>query len=506
VSQSDLGELFDLSEMWEKTEIIKGRIMEQLLTKILEKALLDGCEYADVRFEDGESEAISVKNEKMEAIKRNQYEGFGIRVLKNGAWGFSSSSTINESSFQKVLKEAITIANASRLVPGPSVLLGNPEKHIQKVPNQAKKDPFAIPLSEKMDLLTDTTNKMNIGPEIQYRNASLRFRKIHKWFASTEGSMIEQDRMETGAGLSAVAIGNDDMQTRSYPNSFGGDFSILGYEFVEQMDLPGNAKKYAEEAKSLLFAKQCEEGIKDIVLDGNQLALQVHESIGHPTELDRIYGFEAAYAGTSFLVPEHLNHLQLGSLMVNITADATAPGALGSIPYDDEGVPGQKIFLVKNGLFVGYLNSRETAAMIGMKPMGAMRADHWSHIPLIRMTSINLLPGDKTLDELFRGIQDGLFISGIKSWSIDDRRLNFQFGSEIAWEIKNGKLGNVVKNPSYIGVTPAFWNSCDGISKEDFYHVWGVPNCGKGEPSQIMTVSHGTSPARFRNVKVGVAR
>lgn len=480
--------------------------MEELLTKIIDKALLDGCEYADIRFEEQESESISVKNEKVEAIRRNQYEGYGIRVLKNGAWGFSSSSEINELSMNRVLKEAISIAHASKKVPGPSVLLGSPEKHIQKVPHQAKKNPFTISLPEKLDLLTETTSNMNLGSEIKYRNASLRFRKIHKLFFSTEGSRIDQERMETGAGLSAVAIGNEDMQIRSYPNSFGGDFSILGYEFVEQMDLPGNAKKYAEEAKSLLYAKQCEEGAKDIVIDGNQLALQVHESIGHPTELDRIYGFEAAYAGTSFLVPEHLNTLKLGTSIVNLTADATAPGALGSIAFDDEGVPGQKVFLVKDGLFVGYLNSRETAAMIGMKPMGAMRADHWSHIPLIRMTSINLLPGDKTLDELFAGISDGLFISGIKSWSIDDRRLNFQFGSEIAWEIKNGKLGNVVKNPSYIGVTTSFWNSCDGIANDSYYHVWGVPNCGKGEPSQIMTVSHGTSPARFRNVKVGVAR
>jgi len=481
-------------------------MQEHLIAKFLDKALLQGCQYADIRYEESESESLSVKNEKLESLRHNQDRGFGIRVLRNGSWGFSSSSDISEPVMERVLREAIAIANASHLVPGPIVELGNPQQHIATLPHQAIKDPFTIPLSEKIDLLTETTNRMNIGSEIQYRNASLRFRKFHKFFASTEGSRITQERIETGAGLSAIAIGNDDMQTRSYPNSFGGDFSTFGYEFVEEMDLLSHANQYAQEAKLLLFAEQCPEGIKDIVIDGNQLALQVHESIGHPTELDRIYGFEAAYAGTSFLTPDHLNQLQVGSPIVNITADATVPGALGSFAFDDEGVPGQEIYLVKNGLFVGYLNSRETAAMIGMNPIGAMRADRWSRIPLIRMSSINLLPGDKTLDELLSGIEDGLFFSGIKSWSIDDRRLNFQFGPEIAWEIKNGKLGNVVKNPSYIGVTPAFWNSCDGIASKEFYHVWGVPNCGKGEPSQIMCVSHGTAPARFRNVKVGVAR
>lgn len=257
-------------------------------------------------------------------------------------------------------------------------------------------------------------------------------------------------------------------------------------------------------AIELLTAKQCETGIKTLILGESQLALQVHESCGHPTELDRVLGMEANYAGTSFMTPDLLGNLQYGSSLVNIVSDATSPRGLGTYGYDDEGVPAQKVYLIKDGLFTGYQSSRETAPIINQVSNGTMRAESWNDIPLVRMPNINLLPGDSTLEEMIAGTEDGLLLTTNRSWSIDDKRLNFQFGTEIGWEIKDGKLGCMVKNPTYGGRTPEFWNSCDAIANKDYFNIWGTPNCGKGQPSQTMRVGHGVSYARFRNVRTGV--
>ncbi|MCK5848513.1 MAG: TldD/PmbA family protein, partial [Caldisericia bacterium] len=262
----------------------------------------------------------------------------------------------------------------------------------------------------------------------------------------------------------------------------------------------------AEEAIALSQASLCPSGTKDVIIMGNQMALQIHESIGHPCELDRVYGYEAAFAGTSYMTTDKLGISQLASTIVDITADATIPGAFGYFGYDDEGVAGQRSYIVQSGVLRGYLNSRETAEIMGVKPMGAMRADGYKNYPLIRMTSVNLEPGNQTLKELISGIDDGILMDGIKSWSIDDRRINFQFGTQFGRVIKNGQLKEVVKNPTYTGVSPEFWNSCDAIGNADLWHLYGVPNCGKGEPGQQMRLSHGTSPARFRNIKVGVIK
>jgi TldD protein len=236
------------------------------------------------------------------------------------------------------------------------------------------------------------------------------------------------------------------------------------------------------------------------------MALQVHESCGHPTELDRVLGTEISLAGGSFMQINGLNELKYGSEIVNIYADATVPGALGSFGYDDEGVRAQRSPIVKSGVHVGYLTSRETAPVIGQQSNGTMRADGWNRIPLIRMTNINLEPGDWELEDLIADTEEGIYFGMNKVWSIDDQRLNFQFGVECAWEVKNGKLGRMFKNPLYTGMTPQFWNSCDAICNRNHWRVWGVPNCGKGEPMQTAHVAHGASPTRFRKVKVGVSK
>ena len=244
-----------------------------------------------------------------------------------------------------------------------------------------------------------------------------------------------------------------------------------------------------------------------LIIDSPQLALQVHESCGHPIELDRVLGMEASFAGTSFLTLDKLDSLRYGSEIVNMEADATVPGGLGTFGFDDEGVAAQKVPIVTEGRFVGYLTSRETAPIIGRRSMGSSRASGWNVIPLIRMTNVNLRPGSAgSLDDLIADTSDGLFVSTNLSWSIDDRRLNFQFGTEIGWLIKDGRLTQMVKNPTYTGITPQFWGSCDAICSEPAWQLWGVPNCGKGEPMQTHGVGHGAAPARFRGVQVGAGQ
>ncbi len=366
------------------------------------------------------------------------------------------------------------------------------------------RDPFAVDLSEKVALLTRASEEMRRVEGIAVASASTEIGRIRKLFASTEGSYIEQDLVETGCLMEATAVGGGEVQNRSYPNSVGRHMGTEGWELVERFDLPGNAGRIAEEAAALLQADQCPSGEMTVILDGSQTALQVHESCGHPIELDRVFGTEAAFAGTSFLTTDKLGTFRYGSEAVNISIDATIPGGLGTFGYDDEGVPAQRAVVVDRGVFVGYLTSRETAAKLGGRSNGAARASGWDRIPLIRMTNVNLEPGEWSLDDLITDTDDGVYMQTNRSWSIDDKRLNFQFGTETAWEIKGGKLGRMLKNPTYTGTTPQFWGSCDAVCGGDSWMVWGVPNCGKGQPEQVGHVGHGAAPARFRNVRVGL--
>jgi len=317
---------------------------------------------------------------------------------------------------------------------------------------------------------------------------------------------VEQELCETGCGIGATAVGHGEVQNRSYPNSFRHQ-TTRGFEFVTGLDLPGNARRVGEEAVSLLTAKQCPQDITTtLILDSSQLALQIHESCGHPIELDRVYGTELDFAGGSFLRPDELGQLRYGSELVNIYADATVPGALGTFGYDDEGVPARRAPIVRDGLLVGYLTDRQYAQRLGVSDMGAARADGWNRAPLVRMTNISVEPGAWTFDDLIADTDDGIYMETNRSWSIDDQRLNFQFGTEVAYEIKGGQRGALLKNATYTGVTPRFWGSMDAICDRGHYVMWGLPNCGKGRPGQVMHTGHGAAPARFRNVRVGVVR
>ena len=478
--------------------------MKDLAARALDTARQRGAGYADIRILRSQRESIAVKNGTVEALSMNEDQGFGIRVLVEGAWGFASSSILTPAEVDRVAALAVAIARASAHVRHRPVDLGPAlaEKGTYRTPYRV--DPFTVPLEDKLAVLLAADEQMRRVPGLMVASATFDAIRTAKIFASSEGSDLEQEITEVGCGIEATAVAADEVQTRSYPNSAGGQWASRGYELVQEADLPGHAEQIAGEAVALLTAPTCPSAITDIVIVSSQMALQIHESCGHAVELDRALGMEASFAGTSFLTPEKRGQVHYGSEHISITADGRTPGGLGTFGWDDEGVPAQITPLIAKGLFVGYLTDRETAASIGQTSNGTSRADGWNRIPMIRMVNVNLEPGQGTLADLIGGVDDGILFGTNRSWSIDDHRLNFQFGTEIAWEIKHGQVGAMLKNATYTGITPQFWGSCDAVAGPAAWELWGTPNCGKGEPMQVAHVGHGTAPARFRGVRVGV--
>jgi TldD protein len=480
--------------------------MKELIENILDLAKLKGVDYADIRIVRRETEEIGVKNGNVEALIRDEDFGFGIRIFIRGAWGFACSSKVTKREMEAVFRKALKIARASSKSKGKEILFPPTSPVVDRYKTPISVDPFDVSPEAKLNLLLSSEEIIRKNKKVKISETFMGSYKTEKTFASTEGSYIEQEIVECGAGISATAIERGEVQVRSYPNSFRGNFATKGYEWIEGLALQNHAGRVAQEAEQLLTAKPCPSKITTLILDNSQLALQIHESIGHPIELDRILGTEASYAGTSFLKPEVVGQFKYGSDKVNIVADATFPGGLGTFGYDDEGIKAQRVPIISHGILVNLLTSRETAHHLGKESNGTMRADGWNRIPLIRMTNISIEPGEWTLEGMIADTEEGLFLSTNRSWSIDDKRINFQFGTEIGWKIKGGKLGEMVKNPTYTGITPQFWNACDAVANRVHWQMWGTPNCGKGEPGQVAHVGHGASPARFRNVQVGVMK
>lgn len=477
--------------------------------------------YGDIKVGQYWHEHVATKDGVVEAMESNESLGYGIRVVKNGRWGFAASNVLTRDGVFEAVKKAVLLSEAAAKVSGEDVVLTKERVIKDTYITPYKEDPFSVSMDEKVKLLLAADRQQRRVKQIRIAQAYYTAWKQKKLFASTEGAWITQTLVECGGGIEATATNTTDVQNRSFPNSFRGQFVTGGFEHVRKMGLVENGQRIAEEAVALLTAPQCPSEDLDIILDGNQLALQIHESCGHATEGDRALGWEASYAGTSFLTPDKLRNFRYGSDIVNLTADATVPLGLGTFGYDDEGVKAQRKYLVKNGTFVDYQTSREVAAILQKRVKGykngsggAVRSDGWEHLPMIRMTNINLEPGVPSRgsgkfwnpEDLIADTKKGIFFSTNKSWSIDDKRLNFQFGTEIAWEIKNGKKGRMLKNATYTGMTPVFWGSCDAICGPNHWVVWGTPNCGKGQPSQLAHTGHGAAPARFRNIKVGVLK
>ena len=364
-------------------------------------------------------------------------------------------------------------------------------------------DPVDVPLEEKTSLCLAAEEAMQHA-DVKVTSASVRASREQRALVTSDGTAVEQDLVECGAGIDAYASNGDVSQIRSYPSAHGGSSAGAGWEYVLALGLAREAPRVVQQAAELLRAPLCPPAVTTVVIDAEQMALQVHESVGHPTELDRVYGTEAAYAGTSFLHPGDLGSLRYGSEAMNITADPTTPGGLGTFGYDDEGVPAERTPVVEDGVLRNFLSSRETAAKLGGGGGGSMRADGWSRMPLVRMTNLHLEPGEGALDDVLADVDDGVYFETNKSWSIDDKRLSFQFGTQVAREIKNGKLGRLLRDATYTGVTPVFWGSLDAVAGPGSWILCGLTNCGKGQPGQVAHVSHGAAPARFRNVQVGV--
>jgi TldD protein len=481
--------------------------VHEITDRALDTAAARGASYADVRVVRRRQESIDVKTGRLAGVLSHETEGFGVRVLVDGAWGFASSHRLAAGEADRVAAEAIRIARASATATRHPVVLDDRVPARGSFETPIAVDPFAIPLEHKVGELLAADAAMRRVRGVAFTDSTYGAQRDWTTFAATDGSFTEQVITHTGAGIEANAVDGDEHQRRSYPDA-GGAWQGAGYEHVRGLDLAGTAERVASEAVQLLSAPQLPPGRRTIVLHPSQLYLQVHESCGHPTELDRVFGTEASYAGTSFLTTDKLESgFRYGSEIVDIVADATAPGGMGTFGWDDEGVAAQAVPLVSGGVFVGYLSSRETAPRIGRRSGGAMRADGWNRIPLIRMTNVNLLPKPgMSLDDIIADTDDGLFLAHNRSWSIDDRRLNFQFATELAYDIRGGKLGQLYRNATYTGITPEFWGSCDAIGDESSYVMLGTANCGKGEPGQVGHVGHGCSGARFRDVRVGVMR
>jgi TldD protein len=470
----------------------------------VEAASAAGADYADGRVVAEASESITVRNQEMEGIDRSNSEGIGVRVLVNGYWGFAATARTEPEEIERTAHLAVEIARAASRLPMEPVRLAEVEPATGTWHSPMQEDPFNVSLEEKVSLLMEATRRMQSVQGLAFAEGGIDLFKRRTYLATSEGTALEQTSVQSGAGVEATAIGEGELQRRSFPNSFRGHIAAAGWEHVVKLGLVEEAERVATEAVELLDAPDCPSEVTTLVLDSGQVELQIHESIGHPVELDRVLGMEEAYAGSSFVRPDDRGRLRYASPLVSITADATLPGGLGSFGWDDEGVPAQRVPIIVDGVFQDFISSRETASVLGLPSSGAMRADGWQHYPLIRMTNISIEPREGSLADIIGDTKDGMFMATNSSWSIDDHRVNFQFGCEIAWRIKDGRLTQLFRNPNYTGITTEFWGSCDAVGGREDWTLWGTPNCGKGQPGQVARVGHGATPARFRNVQLGV--
>jgi TldD protein len=478
--------------------------MLDVAKQAVDAAMAAGADYADGRVVTDESESLTVRNQQMEGIDRSRSEGIGIRVLVNGYWGFAATARLAPEEIDRTATLAVEIARAAARLPMEPVRLADIEPATGTWHSPMQEDPFHVPLEEKVALLMEATRRMQEVKGLAFAEGGIDLLRRQTWLATSEGTAVDQASVHSGAGIEATAIGDGEMQRRSFPNSFRGHISAAGWEHIQKLGLIEEAERTGTEAVELLSAPECPTEVTTLVIDSGQMELQIHESIGHAVELDRVLGMEEAFAGSSFVRPDDRGRLRYASDLVSITADASLAGGLGSFGWDDEGVPAQRLPIIVDGVFQDFISSRETASVLGLPSSGAMRADGWQNFPLIRMTNISIEPHEGTLGDIIGDTKDGVFMTTNSSWSIDDHRVNFQFGCEIAWRIEDGRLTQMYRNPNYTGITTEFWQSCDAVGGREDWTLWGTPNCGKGQPGQVARVGHGASPARFRNVQVGV--
>lgn len=480
--------------------------IEELIGASLDEASYLGAYGCDVRITLETEEAVHFRNGQPDVIGYEEKFGLGVRIYLKESDGFASTNETTIDAAVKAVRDAFELAQRKRAIsPEKKFSIWEFPAHIAYLKTEYQKDPFSISIADKLDLLNRCYDEASKVKGIVAFLGFIRSFKKQSWFANLAGANIYQESVSSGAGIEAYALLDGELQRRSYPTE-SGNFAQEGYEFIEKMDLPGNARRIAEEAAMLCKAGTCPEKETTVVIAADQMVIQIHESIGHPAELDRVLGREISLAGMSYLKPTDLGKRIFKSELVNIIADATYPGGFGTFFYDDEGFPAQKFYVFENGILWNFLTSADTATEIGMTSNGCARADGAHRIPLVRMTNVSLKPGNLSFEELISEAKEGVYLETTKSWSIDDLRLNFQFAVEMAREIKNGKLGKIFKNVNYSGITPIFWSNLVALGNESTFKMRGFTNCGKGSPIQIMHVAHGSPVACFKNVKVGTSK
>ena len=465
----------------------------------LKRVTAAGAEYGDIRIQDSQTEQIEGEDRRIASIRDTRDIGFGVRVLYHGAWGFAASSILSLEEVPRVADLAVEIAKGSASVALEKVRLAPEPVHRDRIVTPCRIDPFTVPLEKKADLLLTTMETLHRQSGVARSSASLWARRDRKLFVSSEGTHLEFDLLAGQGDCTATAL----YENRFASRSFNTPHLRQGYELIEDADLQREASRVAAQAVEKVKAPVVDAGQYDLVLDPEHLSLTIHESCGHPSELDRALGYEANYAGTSFLTTEKLGTFRYGSPAVILVTDNTEPDTLSATQTDDDGVSCQKWDVIRDGIFVGYCTNREVAPKIGdARSRGSNRADGWGSVPIVRIANIGLEPGSATVDQLIADVKRGIYIEGHGSYSIDQRRYNFQFGGDAFWLIEHGRRTHMLRDVIYHGITPEFWKCCDGVADRSARRRYGFITCGKGQPGQSGWMTHAASTARFRQVQV----
>lgn len=466
---------------------------ESDLAAIVDSATRGGASYADARRVESETERVDLKDGVVEAIDRSSDRGIGVRVLVKGAWGFAATDHTDEASLAHVVADALSRAEASARVQRRSVTLAPVPAQRGEYRTPLARDPFSVPMSERIELLRAADDAMQ-GEHIRTRRAGISAFRTRKRLVTSEGTDVAQEIVESAAGLSALAV---KAGAKPVIRSEMRNARQAGWEFVLECDLVARGRRYSADAQATLAAPPAIARPTDVILDQSFLALLVHESCGHPTEADRVLEHEVAFAGTTFMWPQDRGVLRYGSEHVSMTADSTLPGGMGTFGWDDDGVPGMRTTLVDRGVFTGYLTSRETAGALGVPlAIGSARAEGWQHFPIVRMVNVSLDAGPTPYAKLLAGVEDGLLLESPGSYSLDEKRQNFHFTAQVARVVRRGEVQGYVRGVGFQSLTPDFWGRCEAVA--DDWELHGFLSCAKGEPLQTMRVGHGAAHARFR--------
>ncbi|MCD4819979.1 MAG: TldD/PmbA family protein [Candidatus Cloacimonetes bacterium] len=477
--------------------------MKKLVYDIINKLDRDFITFADVRFTSTDTQDIYFEKGKLKHIGSNLDSiALGIRVLIDGCWGFAGTTILNKVSIDETIKKAINNAKTGSLFRKEKVQYSPIEPTQGSYFYKPFIDPFTMDDKEKLNFFENIALKLTKNEKIVYSYTYGEFYRQYKIYANTEGTFVDSLVYDTLPMMYVLASDGNETMCRTYPGHMNGRRG--GFERVYDIKMEENVDKIINEAIELLTAPRIQEERADIIIGGGHLALQLHESAGHATEADRIFGKEISYAGKTFIKPNMIRNFKYGSDIVNIYSDSTKKEGMGFHLVDDEGIPGRTVDIIKNGILLDQQTSRENAPLLNLQASSNMIASFADDIPLIRMTNFCLAPGKGSLEDLIKDTEHGYFIDNTKTWSIDDNRNNFQFSTEIGWKIKNGKITEIVKEPTYFGITPEFWASCDRICGPEEWKFHGTFHCGKGEPGQTMHLSHGVAPARFKNIVVNV--